>query len=197
MEKQEQLLIPLEKYLSTGIHIGTRIRTRFTEEFIFRIRSDGLAILDIEKIDERLRMAGRFLSKYEGSEIAVVGRRENAKKPIIKFCEITGAVPFVGRYLPGTFTNPSYDWFFEPSVVIITDPWVDRVALNDAFKMGIPIVALVDTNNMTVKVDLVIPCNNKGRKALAMVYWILAREYVRNRGIAEDIDISWEEFVQK
>ncbi len=194
---EEELLVPLEKYLLSGIHIGTKIKTKFTEPFIFRIRHDGLTILNIEEIDRRLRIAANFLSRFEASEIAVVGRRMSARKPILMFCKATGAVPFVDRYLPGTFTNPEYEWYFNPSVVLINDPWVDRVALNDAFKAGIPIVALVATSNVLCKVDLAIPCNNRGRRSLALIYWILAREYLKRRGITEEFTIPVEEFITK
>mgnify|MGYP000494073169 CR=1 FL=1 len=51
-----------------------------------------------------------------------------------------------------------------------------------AAELGIPVIALCDTNNMTSNVDLVIPTNNKGRKALTLIYWLLARQVLRERG---------------
>jgi small subunit ribosomal protein S2 len=188
-EKREQakpvieLLIPLEKYLAAGVHIGTHICTKFMEPFVYRVRNDGLYILDVRKIDERIRIAARFLSRYDSSKIAVVSVRTYGQKPVVKFCSYVGCKPFIGRFMPGTFTNPSLKWYFEPDVVLLTDPRADSQALREAAEIGIPIVALADTDNRTEYIDLIIPANNKGRKSLALIYWLLARQILREKGV--------------
>ncbi len=178
-KKEIELLVPLEKYLASGIHIGTYVCTEFMKPFVYRVRSDGLYILDAKKTDERLRIAAKFLAKFDPTKIAVVSARLYGKKPVLKFCEYVGCKPYVDRFLPGIFTNPSLDVYFEPEVVVITDPRADKQALKEAAEIGIPVVALADTDNKTEFVDLVIPANNKGRKSLAIIYWILAREILR------------------
>jgi small subunit ribosomal protein S2 len=100
-----------------------------------------------------------------------------------------------GRFIPGLLTNPVLDGYIEPQVVIVTDPIGDAQVINEAVQSGIPVVALCDTNNMTRFVDLVIPTNNKGRKALSMIYFLLTREILRLRGITtaltpEDFEIE-------
>ncbi len=177
-----ELLIPLEQYLMAGVHIGTHLCTRFMEPFVYRVRNDGLYILDIRKIDERIRIAAKFLSRYEASKIAVVSVRQYGHKPVRKFCSYVGCKPFVGRFMPGAFTNPSLKWYFEPDVVLITDPRADSQAIREAAAVGIPVVALTDTDNRTEFIDLIIPANNKGRKSLALIYWLLARQILRERG---------------
>ena len=58
---------------------------------------------------------------------------------------------------------------------------------------NIPVIGLCDANNETKYVDLVIPANNKGRRALAVVYWLLTREYLKARSIIEsDKDFEME-----
>lgn len=178
-----ELLIPLEKYLAAGVHIGTHICTKFMEPFVYRVRNDGLYILDVRKIDERIRIAAKFLSRYEPSKIAAVSVRTYGQKPVVKFCNYVGCKPFTGRFMPGTFTNPSLKWYFEPDIVLLTDPRADSQALKEAAEIGIPIVSLADTDNRTEYIDLIIPANNKGRKSLALIYWLLARQILRERGL--------------
>lgn len=178
-----ELLVPIDKYLSAGVHIGTHICTKFMEPFVHKVRSDGVYILDIRKIDERLRIAGRFLARYEPTRIAVVSVKLYGRRPVEKMCQYLGCKAYTGRFLPGTFTNPHLSTYFEPEVVLLTDPRADIQALEEAAEMGIPIVAFADTDNRTDYVDLVIPANNKGRKSLALLYWILTRQILRERGL--------------
>lgn len=191
-EKEQivELLIPLEQYLAAGVHIGTHICTLFMRPFVYRVRNDGLYILDIKKTDERIRIASKFLARFEPSKIAVVSVRLYGQKPVAKFCQYVGCKPFIGRFLPGTFTNPSLKNYFEPDVVLLTDPRADSQALREASRIGVPIVSLADTDNKTEYLDLIIPVNNKGRKSLALTYWLLAREILRIRGaIPADADL--------
>lgn len=178
-----ELLVPIDKYLSAGVHIGTHICTKFAEPFVYRIRSDGVYILDVRKIDERLRVAGKFLASFDPSKIAVISVRLYGRKPVEKMCQYLQCKPFTGRFLPGTFTNPSLKWYFEPEVIVITDPRADSQALKEAAEIGIPVVAFVDTDNKTEFIDLAIPGNNKGRKSLALLYWILTRQVLREKGL--------------
>jgi len=180
--REVELLVPLEKYLSAGMHIGTHICTAYMRRFVYRVRSDGLYILDIRKTDERLRVAAKFLSRFEPSKIAAVAVRQYGQKPVQKFCTYLGCKALTGRILPGTFTNPSLEWYIEPEVIVVTDPRADSQAIDEASRMGIPVVALADTDNRIENIDLVIPVNNKGRRSLALAYWILTREILRLQG---------------
>jgi len=188
--KVVELLVPLEKYLSAGVHIGTHICTAYMKRFVYRIRPDGLHILDIRKTDERLRIAAKFLARFEPSKIVAVSVRQYGQRPVQKFCTYVGCKAITGRILPGTFTNPSLEWYIEPDVILVTDPRADSQAIDEAARMGIPVVALADTDNRVENIDLIIPVNNKGRKSLALVYWILAREILREQGkIPPDQDL--------
>lgn len=181
MTDTEQL-VPTEKYLTTGSHIGTIFKTGDMMRYVFKKRKDGLYVLDVENIDKRLRVASEFLGKYPYDRITVVARRLYSQAPAKKFAELVGAKVLTGRFIPGTFTNPKQKNFMEPRIVIVTDPETDSQAVLEASKQSIPVVALASTNNYLKFIDLVIPINNKGRKSLALAFWVLARELLKLRG---------------
>ena len=99
----------------------------------------------------------------------------------------------LGRFMPGTLTNPSLPFYTEPQIILISDPQVDAQAVTEATNAGIPVIGVSNTDNLTSKLDLVIPANNRGRKALATVYWLLAREILIQKGeLKEDQDMEYE-----
>jgi len=188
---EEDLLLPQDTLLSAGVHIGTRMRTKDMEQFIYRVRADGLFVLDVKKTDERIRVAAKFLARFEPSKIVAVAGRLYGQSPVEKFCEVVGATPIVGRFIPGMLSNPLYPNRLEPSIIILSDPKADVQAVKEAASIGIPVIALCSTDNDFSFVDLVIPTNNKGRRALAVIYWLLARQILRERGeIPPDGDLS-------
>ncbi|HKR74834.1 MAG TPA: 30S ribosomal protein S2 [Candidatus Nitrosocosmicus sp.] len=173
----------LEKMiLSTGIRVGTPIKTKFMSSFITRANPEGLYILDISKTLARIDVAAKFIGRTNIANVAVTSAREYGKTPIEKFCELTGARGIFGRFMPGTFTNPSLPKYLEPEIVIVTDPQADEQAVLEATRAGVPVIALSNSDNITSKVDLVIPSNNRGRKALATVYWLLTKEVLKKQG---------------
>lgn len=192
-------LIPLEEYIKAGVHIGTRIKTKDTKKFIAKVRNDGLAIIDITKTDERIRLAAKLLSKYEPDQILAVGRRETARRPLLMLNKYTDILVYPKRYPPGLLTNPSLKTFKDVSVVIITDPILDKNALLDAYRTGKIIIALVDTNNTLQYIDFAIPANNRGARSLALIYYLIAREYLRNKKILPkkgELDVGYEAFLE-
>jgi len=169
-----KLLVTQETYMANGIHIGMKSTSKHMQKFIFKIRGDGVAILDLKKTDERIRIAAKFLAKKQ--KILVVGRKLVTHKPIQKFAEIVGGKAMPGRYLPGTF-------------LLVSDPLSDKQAIEDAYKARIPIVAFCDSGDETRNIDLIIPANNKGKKAIAFLYWLLAREILKARGESNCISL--------
>jgi small subunit ribosomal protein S2 len=197
---EETLLLPRDTLLSAGIHIGTRMKTLDMEPFIYRVRPDGLFVLDVKKTDDRIRVTGKFLSRYEPARIAVAATRLYAHEPVKMFCKLTGATPLIGRFIPGQLSNPQYSSRIDPEVILVCDPRADAQAVKEASKVGIPIVALCSTDNEFAGVDLVIPTNNKGRRALAVVFWLLARQVLRERGelgADKDPPVTIEDFEAK
>jgi len=189
-EGETDLLLSVDDYLSSGVHIGTQQKTGHMERFIHRVREDGLYVIDITKTDDRIRTAARFLSNYEPSSVLVTSSRRYGQHPAETFAEATGARVRSGRFIPGTLTNPDYDDYIEPDVLVVTDPIGDAQAVKEAVTVGIPVIAMCDTNNATNNVDLVVPTNNKGRKALAIVYGLLAEEILDERGVETDYTLE-------
>ncbi len=200
MAEKEQFLVPQDIYLKAGIHIGTKFRTKYMEKFIYKTRPDGLSVLNLQQIDERIRLAVNLLLQFEPEDILVISRRENGWKPVRKFAEFTGVRFFAGRYPPGVLTNPKLEKYTEPKILVVTDAWPDRNAVNDAINIGIPTIALCDTNNQANNIDLVVPCNNKGKKSLGLVFWILANGYLRGKGKIkpdQEINASIDDFTEE
>ncbi|PSP61382.1 30S ribosomal protein S2 [Halobacteriales archaeon QH_8_67_36] len=181
-QSEADLLIPVEDYLGAGVHIGTQQKTQDMERFIHRVRTDGLYVLDVSMTDTRIRTAADFLANYEAEQMLVASSRQYGRFPAEKFADAVGARARTGRFIPGTLTNPDYDGYIEPDVVVVTDPIGDAQAVKEAITVGIPVIAMCDSNNTTSNVDLVVPTNNKGRKALSVVYWLLANETLDRRG---------------
>lgn len=195
---EEQFLIPQEEYLKSGIHIGTKFKTKYMADFIYKTRPDGLSVLNLQKIDERTRITANLLSKYAPEDILIVSRRENSWKAVQTFSKATGVRAFAGRYPPGVLTNPKLKSFIEAKILLVTDAWPDRNAIADANKIGIPVIGLCDTNNQPNFLDLVVPCNNKGKKSLGLFFWLIAKEYLRLRGYQnESNDLKLEDFSEE
>lgn len=198
MSTEQEMLVPIDTYLKAGIHIGTKFKSKYMADFIYKTRPDGLYVLNLSKIDERIALAANYLSQFKPEEIVIVGRRENSWKTLKMFAKLTGVRTFPGRYPPGILTNSELRNFTEAKVMLVVDAWPDRNAIRDAVRVGVPIVALCDTNNTANNIDLVIPCNNKGRKSLGLFFYILARELLMKWSkikSEEDMEIPIEEFI--
>lgn len=197
---ENAFLVPQDVYLKSGIHIGTKFRTKYMDSFIYKTRPDGLSVLNLQKIDERIRMAANLLSQYAPGEILICSRRENGWKAVKAFGKHTGIKVFAGRYPPGILTNPKLDTFIEVKTILVTDSWPDRNVIKDAIQIGLPVIALCDTNNQSNQIDLVVPCNNKGKKSLGLLFYIVAREYLKQRGVLnadQEPPFSLDEFTEE
>ena len=197
---KDDLLLPRDTMLSAGIHIGTRMKTQDMAPFIYRVRPDGLFVLDVQKTDERIRVAAKFLARFEPSKIAVAASRLYAHEPVRQFSRLVGAKSVIGRFIPGLLSNPLYPNRIDPEIIVVSDPRADAQAVKEASRVGIPIIALCSTDNEFAGVDLVIPTNNKGRRALAVIFWLLARQILRERGelsMDKDPTVPIEDFEAK
>lgn len=192
-----ELLVPEETYLTSGIHIGTQQKSASMRRFVYKVRYDGLHVLNIKETDRRIRLAAKFLAGIPPEKVLAVSQRQYGQKPVKVFAKAIGAVSYAERFVPGCLTNPNLAEYIEPKVLMVTDPSTDQQALSEAVSIGIPVVGLCDVNNETRNVDLVIPANNKGRVALATLYWILAREVLRARvgpGTEPPFELTVEDF---
>lgn len=176
------LLTEHEKYLEAGVHIGTRIATKDMRPFVYKYRKDKLCMLNVEQIDRRIRDAAKFLAKQDLSKAAIIASRVYAVPAAQKFAEIVGAKPYLGRFVPGTFTNPMQKEFSEPGLVFVCDPRIERQALIESTQLGVPTIGLVDSDNTVRNLDFFIPCNNKGKRSIPLIFYLLTREYLKAKG---------------
>ena len=183
-----------KKLLSTGIRVGTEVKTKFMIPYITQTSSDGLYLFDLDITLSRIQTAAKFIKKFDIKKVIVYSGRTYATKPIEKFCQLTGAKKMLGRFMPGTLTNPSLPYYSEPKLIIVSDPQVDAQAITEATNAGIPIIGIANTDNVTSKLDLVIPANNRGRKSLATIYWLLAHEILQD---SETMKYEIEDFETK
>jgi small subunit ribosomal protein S2 len=188
MSEETSLLLPFETYEENAVNIGTQQKSADMARFIDTVRDDGLYLLDVNMTDSRIRTTAEFLNKFEAPRIMVVSARQYGQRPARKFAEAVGAHSAVGRFIPGSLTNPALRSYVEPDILFVTDPAADQQALKEAVNTGLPVVGIVDANNNLRNVDIAVPANNKGRRSLALVYWLLAREVLKVRGETTDED---------
>ncbi len=192
-EKEDTLLIARDQYLAAGIHIGTQIKTQDMIPFIYRITRAGLYVIDIRQTDERMRIAAKFISRFDPERMVVVSARRYGHNPIQQFAHIVGGHAIPGRFVPGTLTNPNARSFLECDLLVIADPRADKQALREAKIAKIPVVSFCDTDNNLGSIDLCVPANNRGRKALALIFWLLTRQVLLEKGEigrVEDFDVD-------
>jgi small subunit ribosomal protein S2 len=166
----------------SGLRVGTNVKTKFMKSFITKTTDEGLYMLDGDMTLEKIMTSAKFINRVGAENIIVCSGRQYAGIPVEQFCEMTGAKHHLGRFMPGTLTNPSLPYYIEPKIVFISDPEVDEQALIEATNAGIPVIGLSNTENITSKLDIIIPANNRGRRALATMYWLLVRQILIEKG---------------
>lgn len=179
------MLTTQEEYLESGIHIGTRLKTPYMKNFIYKVRPDKLFVMDLESIDSRIQAAAEMIARYDADRVLVVASRLYAIDAAQRFCDLVGCKLVKGRFQPGTLTNPKSKHFIEPLLVVVSDPRTEIQALKESSFRGVPTIGLVDTDNSARYLDLVIPCNNKGKKSLSLIYKLLAATVLKLRGDAD------------
>ena len=178
----KELLIDEDTFLTCGVHIGTKQKSKDMEPYIHKVRDDGLRILNVNITSEKITETANFLKEYEAKDVLVVSARQYGWKPAKKFANTCGFNCIAGRFTPGRLTNPEMRYFIEPKIIVLTDPAADAQAFREAINIKIPVIAMCDSNNLTNNIDIIIPGNNKGRRSLALIYWLLSREILRIRG---------------
>jgi small subunit ribosomal protein S2 len=193
IKKRTDMLVPLEEYVKAGIYLGTKVVTPDMRQYVYRRRADGLAIFNTDTIDEKLKESVEYLSKFNPEGIILVCKRQAGWKVVEKFGELTGIRTFTKKYPAGILTNTDLPDFFENELTIITDQWIDKNALNDTLRVGKKVLMICDTNNFSKGSNQIIIGNNKSPKSLGVIFYLLARGYMKSRG--EDTskvpDLEW------
>lgn len=189
------MLVSHETYEEHNVHVGTEQKSADMKQFLnkeFReAEGKGLYYHDLQQTDARIQIVSKFLNQYQPDRILVVSARQYGQRPARMFAQAIGATQIVGRFIPGTLTNPRLHTYIEPELIVVTDPQADQQSLSEAVSSGLPVVAICDANNNLRNVDLCLPANNKGRRSLALVYWLLAREVLKAKDGSTMDDDTW------
>lgn len=180
-EDKKDLLVPIEDYLKSSIHLGTRVITPDMRKYVYKRRADGLAVFNTNLVDDKLREGAEYLAKFAPENIVVVCKREAGWDAVSLFGESLGIRTFTKKYPAGSLTNPNLDKFIEADLVLICDPWLDKNALKDSNDIRVKVMGVCDTNNFIKGIDQIVIGNNKSAKSLGMILHVLAKLYSEKR----------------
>jgi small subunit ribosomal protein S2 len=83
-----------------------------------------------------------------------------------------------------------------PDVIFIIDSNKEAIAVKEARRLGIPVVAIVDTNCDPDEVDWVIPGNDDALRAIRLFASKIADAVVEGRALATEQDFTADKIVQ-
>ena len=173
----------IQNLIIAGCHFGTKRVTKQMKGYVYKTREDGVQIFNVEKIYEKIQVAARMIASIPDiSSVISVSGRPNGQRAVYKFGSYTGSQAVAGRWTPGMLTNQITKKFIEPRLLIVTDPRTDYNALVESSYVNIPVIGICNSDNNLTYVDCAIPCNNRAKRSLAMIYWILTKEVLKLQG---------------
>ncbi|OLL25976.1 40S ribosomal protein S0 [Neolecta irregularis DAH-3] len=182
----------IQMLLAANCHIGAKNLETRNSAYVYKRRQDGVFIINLNKTYQKILLAARIIATIDNSsDVCAVSARPYGQRAVLKFASHTGSQAISSRFTPGSFTNYITRSFKEPRLVIVTDPRTDAQAIKEASYVNIPVIALVDTDSPIQYVDVAIPTNNKSRHSIGLIWWMLAREVLRLRGVIPNRTAQW------
>jgi small subunit ribosomal protein S2 len=183
--------ISMKELLEAGVHFGhqTKRWNPKMKEYIFGERN-GIYIVDLQKTLKLFKDAMRYVAEmrsikrlkeldslaeesgYEGRAKKEVGRLERERKHLQQ--NLAGI-----RDMPGL-----------PDLLFVVDSNKESIAVKEARKLGIPVVAVVDTNCDPDEVDYVIPGNDDALRAIRLFTNKIADAVIEGRALATEQDFT-------
>jgi len=176
--------------LACSAHIGSKNISPTMSRYVWKRTTEGTHLIDLRKTWEKLVLAARVIVALENSDdvCAIALTTGNTKqvpvaqRAVLKFSQYVNCRNIAGRYTPGTFTNRIQSNFFEPRLLVVSDPVKDFQPILESSYVNMPVIAMADVDSPTKNIDIVIPCNTRSKYSVALMWWMLAREVLRLRG---------------
>jgi small subunit ribosomal protein S2 len=83
-----------------------------------------------------------------------------------------------------------------PDVLFVVDVGHEKIAIHEAQKLGIPVVAIVDTNCSPDGISYVIPGNDDAMRAIELYAGGIADAVIEGRATLPDVPVGEDEFVE-
>lgn len=83
-----------------------------------------------------------------------------------------------------------------PDALFVVDVGYEKIAINEAVKLGIPVIAVVDTNNDPKNVDYVIPGNDDAIRAIRLYARNVADAIIDGKATAAPLPVGTDDFVE-